>query len=99
VALAAKDSHGRARFEELVFNLGPAPDGPATIGQDLPGVSSPLPFKEAKAQLNTAFERAYVDALLTRHQRNVTHAAAAAGISRQHLYELMKRATGEAPEE
>src|SRR5262249_24581785 len=52
VALASADAQGRVRFEDLSINLGPTPSGPATLGQDLPGVAAPLPFKTAKAQVN-----------------------------------------------
>ena len=37
------------------------------------------------------FHRAYVGALLERHKGNVQRAAAAAGLSRNHLYQLMKK--------
>jgi DNA-binding NtrC family response regulator len=86
MALAGNAPH----FANLALNLGPASEGPATIGTDFPGVARPLPFKEAKAQLLASFERAYVSALLERHQNNVQQAAAAAGLSRKHLYNLMK---------
>jgi DNA-binding NtrC family response regulator len=78
------------RFEDLAINLGPAPSGPAMLGVDFPGVARPMPFKEAKAQLVASFERAYVSALLERHPNNIQQAAAAAGLSRKHLYNLMK---------
>jgi DNA-binding NtrC family response regulator len=80
-----------ARFSELVFNLGPASATPTTIGQELPGVSSRVPYKQAKSQLLVSFDRAYLAAVLERHGGNVTQAAAAAGLSRKHLYELMRR--------
>jgi len=78
------------RFDALALNLGPSASGPATIGVDFPGVARPLPFKEAKAQLLASFERAYVSALLERHPGNLQQAASAAGLSRKHLYNLMK---------
>jgi DNA-binding NtrC family response regulator len=58
-----------------------------------------MPFKEAKAQLLESFERAYLAALLERHPSNVLRAAEAAGLSRKHLYDLMKRVDGRSPEE
>jgi len=97
LALATKPGAPPARFGDLVFNLGPAPDAPSSLGMDFPGVSSPLPYKEAKGQLLASFERAYVEALMERHGGNVAQAAAAAGLSRKHLYELLHRVTGETP--
>jgi transcriptional regulator with GAF, ATPase, and Fis domain len=95
VALATKPGAGPPKFDDLVINLGPASESPASIGPAFPGVDSPMPFKDAKAQLLVEFERAYVERLLARHQGNVTRAADAAGLSRKHLYELIRRATGE----
>lgn len=88
-----------ARFEDLVFNLGPASTTPTTIGFEFPGVAEPLPFKEAKAQLLESFERAYVTALRKRHPGNVQRAAEAAGLSRKHLYDLLKHVEGREPDE
>jgi transcriptional regulator with GAF, ATPase, and Fis domain len=99
VALARKPGEPPARFAELVFNLGPAAEGPATLGSDFPGVASPLPYKEARAQLLDSFDRAYVSALMERHGHNATRAAAAAGVSRSFLYDLLRKATGEEPDD
>jgi DNA-binding NtrC family response regulator len=88
-----------ARFADLVFNVGPLTSAmPATIGFEFPGVAEPMPFKDAKAQLIEAFERAYVGALRKRHPDNVQRAAEAAGLSRKHLYDLLKRVEGRDPE-
>jgi DNA-binding NtrC family response regulator len=88
-----------ARFADLVFNVGPRTSAmPATIGFEFPGVAEPMPFKDAKAQLIEAFERAYVGALRKRHPDNVQRAAEAAGLSRKHLYDLLKRVEGRDPE-
>jgi len=81
---------GLVRFADLVLNLGPSPV-PSSFGVQFPGIAEPLPFKEAKQQLLTAFERAYVDALVTRHDGNISRAAGAAGLSRKHLYDLLKK--------
>jgi DNA-binding NtrC family response regulator len=95
-AIALAQAPGRnPAFSSLVFNLGPASQGPLTIGMSFPGVSSPMPFKDAKAQLLASFERAYVESLLERHDHNVSKAAQAAGLSRKHLYSLIKSATGQ----
>jgi len=99
VALANRPGAPQVPFASLIFNLGPVPHAPLTIGMSFPGVASPLPFKEAKAQLLAGFERAYVEALLERHHGVVTQAAEAAGLSRKHLYSLIQRATGESDPE
>jgi DNA-binding NtrC family response regulator len=82
---------GPVPFAKLVFNLGPASTAPSTIGMEFPGVSSRLPYKEAKAQLLESFERSYVASLMEHHGGNIQRAAAAAGLSRKHLYELLRR--------
>jgi DNA-binding NtrC family response regulator len=82
---------GQVRFSELVFNLASDAVGPATLGYAFPGVEVPLPFKEAKQQLMTQFEEEYVEALLRRHGGNISQAAKAAGLSRKHLYALLRR--------
>ena len=50
-----------------------------------------LPFKEAKARVVDAFERGYIDALLKRHEGNLSAAARAADIDRKHLRELLRK--------
>ena len=56
---------------------------------DAPDLS--LPFKEAKARVVDAFERAYIDAILKRHEGNLSAAARAAEIDRKHLRELLRK--------
>jgi hypothetical protein len=85
----------KVAFAKLVFNLGPAASAPATIAPSFPGTANHVPYKEAKAQLLDSFDRAYVSLLLERHKNNVSQAAAAAGLSRKHLYELIRRVTGD----
>jgi transcriptional regulator with GAF, ATPase, and Fis domain len=99
ITLGVRRDGSPARFDELVFNLGPATEAPVTIGGEFPGVASDVPYKEAKAQLLESFDRAYVAALLERHRNNILQAANAAGLSRKHVYELMKRAGGAVTEE
>jgi DNA-binding NtrC family response regulator len=98
VTLGQTPGQPKTPFDKLVLNLGPASTSPLTLGLDLPGISSNVPFKEAKEQLVSTFEQLYVAALLDRHRGNVTKAAAAAGLSRKHLHDLMKKidmATGD----
>ncbi|MCA9668869.1 MAG: sigma 54-dependent Fis family transcriptional regulator [Myxococcales bacterium] len=87
----ALSAHKPASFADLDIDLGPAASGPAIIGASYPGVASPMPFKDAKAQLLESFERSYVEALLSRHNGNIARSAAAAELSRKHLYELIRR--------
>jgi DNA-binding NtrC family response regulator len=91
VALARRDG-GKPRFSDLVLNLGGAAGAPITIGAlSYPGVATPMPFKDAKDELLAGFERAYLEALLERHGGHITRAAEAAGLSRKHLYKMMRR--------
>jgi two-component system, NtrC family, response regulator len=88
-----------ANFADLVFNVGANGPSPLTIGPTFPGVAQALPYKEAKAQLLSSFDRTYVEALLERHDDNISRAAEAAGLSRRALYDLIKRTTGDSREE
>jgi DNA-binding NtrC family response regulator len=54
-------------------------------------VSTNVPYKEAKEQLLQAFDQHYVSSLLDRHHGNVTKAAAAAGLSRKHLHDMIRK--------
>lgn len=92
LALAPKP----AAFDRLVINLGDV--APLTIGYSFPGVASEVPYKEAKQQLLSSFEQAYAEALMDRHQGNVSQAASAAGLSRKALYDLLKRVRGTDPD-
>jgi two-component system, NtrC family, response regulator GlrR len=69
------------------------------ISDELDGESSPppgrvdatIPFTVAREQANSAFEKAYVQALLRSHGGRMGKAAAAAGIGRVYLYKLAKK--------
>ena len=50
-----------------------------------------LPFKEAKGQLVEAFERDYLQQLLTKHKGNISQAANEAGIDRNYIHRLVKK--------
>jgi len=91
ITLATPPGGGPPPFEKLVFNLGPAAGGPATIAHEYPGVSQLVPYKDAKAQLLESFDQAYFTGLLKRFPHNTSRAAAAAGLSRKHLYDVLKR--------
>jgi DNA-binding NtrC family response regulator len=98
-AVALAGAGKKPKFADLVFNLGPASASPSTIGSEYPGVSSPVPYKEAKEQVLLGFHRQYVAALMDRHKGNVREAAAASGMSRKHLYDLLHRIEGDEPVE
>lgn len=91
ITLGQVPGKGKTPFDKLVINLGPASTSPLTIGAELPGISSNIPYKEAKDQLLQSFDQLYVTSLLDRHRGHITNAASAAGLSRKHLYELMRR--------
>jgi DNA-binding NtrC family response regulator len=50
-----------------------------------------MPLFEAKNQLVSAFERAYLVASLKAHEGNKAAVARAAGVDRGHLYRLLKK--------
>ena len=92
VSLANRPGEPPAPFEKLVFNVGPVTGQPATIGPSYPGVATHIPYREARDQMVSTWERAYIEALLDRHDGNVTRAAEAAGVSRKYLYDIIHRA-------
>lgn len=57
----------------------------------LPAPDIDTPFKVLREQWNAHLERTYFKKLLARHDTNVTETARAAGVSRAHLHELIKR--------
>jgi two-component system, NtrC family, response regulator GlrR len=59
-------------------------EGPPTLDVE-------RPMKELREEWLDHFEREYVGALLSRHQRNVAAAAQAAGVDRTYLYRLIKK--------
>jgi DNA-binding NtrC family response regulator len=77
-----------SRGTQLVIDdaLEERPAGGAAAAPDID-----LPFKEAKAKVVDAFERGYIDALLKRHEGNLSAAARAADIDRKHLRELLRK--------
>jgi len=48
-------------------------------------------FREEKATVIQRFEKAYLEKLFAHHHRNITHAAAAAGVERHHLRKLLRK--------
>ena len=66
--------------------------GPAQIFPEEPPPSSTGAFRDAKDRVVAEFESRYVRALLARHTGNMSGAAREAGLSRNALYALMRRA-------
>ncbi|MEZ4365873.1 MAG: sigma 54-interacting transcriptional regulator [Kofleriaceae bacterium] len=65
-------------------------EGTAGAGEEFVDVvETSLPFKDAKERWNDHFERRYLTALFAEHAGNVSRTAAAAGLSRRHLRELL----------
>lgn len=56
-------------------------------------------FKEAKKKWIDYFEENYLRALLDKHKGRLGRAARAAGMDRKTLYRLMRKHTGEEPDE
>lgn len=50
-----------------------------------------LPYREAKEQVLTSFNREYLTSVLSDHQGNVTHAAKTCGLERQALQQILRR--------
>ena len=50
-----------------------------------------LPFPAARQRVTSAFERAYVERVLAKHNGNVVRAAAASGIARRYFYVIKSR--------
>ena len=50
-----------------------------------------MPFPAARERAIERFERSYLTAKLGQHGGNVSRAADAMGVSRQHVYRLLER--------
>ena len=67
----------------------PQQTGPAIFDAAL--LKAGLGFKQAKQSVVDAFEIAYLTALMSRNDGNITRSAQEAGLTRYHLRELLKR--------
>jgi DNA-binding NtrC family response regulator len=54
-------------------------------------VDTGIPFKKAKQELVTTFERKYIETLLEEHSGNISAAARAAGIDRMSIHKMLNR--------
>ena len=78
---------------ERAVRLGVEPEIPAIQQRatPAPGADARTPFKEAKENLVSAFERDYLADLLRRFHDNVSVAARESGIGRAYLHRLLKK--------
>ncbi|MEO7330609.1 MAG: sigma 54-interacting transcriptional regulator [Minicystis sp.] len=83
VVLEGEGTLGNGREETSV---------PSASGQDEPSrVDIELPFKDAKDRVIEGFERAYLTALFTWAEGNVSRAARKANLDRMYLHRLLQR--------
>jgi two-component system, NtrC family, response regulator GlrR len=68
-----------------------SPASTSSIGTELPTVSIDQPFKLLRECWLNHLERAYMSQLLERHARNISNAAAAAGLDRTYLHRLIRK--------
>jgi len=91
-ALSLRGIDGQASATEL---LNPISNSRADSKSAAPGPAHAemldMPFKEAKGQLVEAFERDYLEQLLTKHRGNISQAANEAGIDRNYIHRLVKK--------
>jgi transcriptional regulator with GAF, ATPase, and Fis domain len=70
-------------------------DGPTSAGGSIAGDALPVSyagtFRESKESLMNAFEREYLQRLITRNGGNVAKAAREADVDRKHLHSLLKK--------
>ena len=76
-------AHRPIHEEPTHVEKGPAPN------QLKPDVDNP--FKEAKEEWVSTFEKDYIEALLRRNDGNISHAAREAEIDRKYFRKLMKK--------
>ncbi len=67
------------------------PRGEAGGGGAGAAIDLAVPFKLAKQRLVDDFDRRYLEALLARHDGNISAAARTAGIDRMSIYKMMRR--------
>jgi len=92
------DASGLARSAGPVNDEGDDAPRPAAAGRPDPSdgiiasvVARALPFPRARQEVMEAFEERYVDAMLQKHDHNISKAAAAAGIARRYFYTIRTR--------
>ncbi len=66
-------------------------EAPAGSSPPAPSLDTEMSFKEAKGKVISDFETRYIDALLKKHNNNISVAAREAGIDRKHFKDLMRK--------
>jgi DNA-binding NtrC family response regulator len=79
------------RFSELSFHVGKGRTSAAALNAARMTVDLDVPFFRAKEKLSDAFEAAYLAQLLVACERNIAAASRRSGITRRHLYDLLKK--------
>ena len=67
-----------------ITSAGQSPEAPSAVDLE-------VAFKDAKQEVVERFELAYLTALIAEHDGNISRASRAAGITRYHLRELLKK--------
>lgn len=93
---AAALSRGRTNVDLSTFILADelghdAPSHGTAVGAPPPPPDTELSFKEAKGRVISDFETRYIEALLRKHNNNISVAAREAGIDRKHFKDLMRK--------
>jgi transcriptional regulator with PAS, ATPase and Fis domain len=69
----------------------PDSDGTQHTAGATPSIDPTRPLREAREAWTHTFERRYLEALLAKHENNVSAAARTAGIARIHLHRLLSK--------
>ncbi len=69
----------------------PVPFEQATIAEAGQMIDPGKPLRAQRERWVAAFERRYLEALLARHEGNITESARAAGLARGHFYRMLSR--------
>jgi DNA-binding NtrC family response regulator len=69
----------------------PPPRATAAPTGGAPAIDLSRPFIEAREELLAHFEKSYLEAMLARHNGNISRAARAAGLDRMHFKRLLAR--------
>lgn len=93
-----KDKEVSARNEKGSSPPGELPRNESADAAGPPSFSEGS-FRDAKQKWIDYFEKNYMRALLEKHKGRLGRAARAAGMDRKTLYRLMRKHTGEEPEE